>query len=109
MINAIIVNALKTLGIPTSLLKYTGTSTSYVVFQTFEQGESYSEDEEEITGHYILMNLFTKGDNTTLIASIKTLMKNAGFKRQDEHDQWEDDTQIYNHIFNFYYEETLLN
>ena len=103
-----IINTLKWIGIPVSLLKYTGTSASYAVFQSYLiKGESYSEDEEETTGHYILMNLFTKGNNTILIANILALMKAAGFKRKDEHDQWEEDTLLYNHIFNFYYEETL--
>jgi len=103
-----IINTLKWIGIPVSLLKYTGTSTSYILYQTYLiKGEAFSEDEEETTGHYILMNLFTKGDNTILIASILSLMKEAGFKRQDEHDLWEEDTLLFNHIFEFYYEETL--
>ena len=104
-----IISTLKPIGIPIALLKYTGTSTSYVVYQTYlKHGEAFSEDEEETTGHYILMNLFTKSDNTILIANILTLMKEAGFKRQDEHDLWEKDTLLFNHIFEFYYEETLL-
>jgi len=106
--NGFIINALSSVGVPVELLKYTGTSASYIVFQEYlGQGEAFSEDEEDITGHYLLINLFTKGDNTILITNIKTLMKNAGFKKQDDHDQWEDETKLFNHIFHFYYEESL--
>lgn len=94
---------------PVSLLTYKGTATAYVVFQEYlGQGEGFSEDEEEVTGHYILINLFTKGNSTDLVSQIKTLMKNADFKKQDEHDQYETDTLFFNHVFHFYYSENLI-
>ena len=109
MINATIMNSLKPLNVPVSLLKYSGTNTTYIVFQEYlGQGETFSEDEEETTGHYILINLFTKGDNTSLVEQIKVCMKNNGFKRQNEHDSYEADTAYFNHVFHFFYSENII-
>lgn len=107
-INKLIIDSLKPLNIPIARLKYTGDKTTYIVFQEYlEQGESHSEDTEEITGHYIQINVFSKVDYTSLVADVKTRLISAGFKRQNEYEMYENDTGFYNRILRFYYEEEI--
>lgn len=109
-INEFIINTLSPINVPKSLLIYEGTETTYIVFSEYlQQADSFSEDEEDITSHYIALNLYTKGNNTELVTQIKTLMKNADFKRQSEHDLYEKDTKYFNHVFRFFYSEELLS
>ena len=70
-----------------------------------QQGEGYSEDDEELTGHYIQLNLFSKNDNTTLVKQLKELLISANFKRLNEYEFYESDTCYYNHVFRFFYLE----
>lgn len=107
-INKLIIDTLKPLNIPVSLLKYSGTATTYIVFQEYlQQSEGFSEDDEELTGHYIQLNLFTKGDNTSLVKQIKDSLKVVGLKRTGEYDIYESETGYYNHIFRFFYLEQI--
>jgi hypothetical protein len=108
MINKLIIDSLKPLNIPVSLLKYTGSSDEYIVFQEYlQQSEGFSEDDEELTGHYIQLNLFTKGDNTSLVQQTKELLNNSGFKRQNEYDLFDNETGFYNHVFRYFYLEQI--
>ena len=103
--NQLIINALKTLNIPISFAKYTGTDTTYLIFKVIlEQGEKFSNDEEESTGYYIQLNLFSKSDYSSLVSQIKMLMKSANFKRLSDYDaDFEADTGYFNHVFRFFY------
>lgn len=105
-ISSLIINTLKPLKIPVKLLKYTGKETTYIVFQEYlQQGEGFSEDDVEITGHYILLNLFSKTDYTDLVVQTKSLLEDAGFKRTAEYELYENDTGYYNKILKYYFEE----
>lgn len=107
-INKLIIDTLKPLNVPVSLLKYSGNNTTYIVFQEYlQQGEGFSEDDEELIGHYIQLNLFSKGDNTNLVKQIKELLKNVGFKRLNEYDFYESETSYYDHVFRFFYLEQI--
>lgn len=101
-----ILKPLKSLGVPVSFQTHKGLECTYIVFNEYlNQGEEFSEDDEEITGHYIQINLFSKIDYTNLIKTIKTLMKKAGFKRLAEYDLYDTETRYYNHVFRFFYLE----
>jgi len=105
-INGIIINALKTLGIPVSFQAYKGTATTYATFFIYlAQGEAWSEDTEDITGHYIQLDIWSKGDYTAVVSLAKTLMLAAGFKRTNETDLYEPDTQTYHKGMRFFYAE----
>jgi len=107
-INKLILDTLKPLNVHIARLKYTGSDNTYIVFQEYlEQGEGFSEDEEEITGHYIQVNIFSKTDYTSLVKEVKTRLISVGFKRQSEYEIYENDTGFYNRILRFYYEEEI--
>jgi hypothetical protein len=108
MINKLVMDTLKPSNIPVSILKYSGSATTYITFVEYlQQSEGFSEDDEELIGHYIQLSLYTKVDNTVLAKEIKDLLKAVGFKRQNEYDLYESDTGYYNHVFRFFYLETI--
>jgi hypothetical protein len=107
-VNNLVLSTLNSLSVPVSLLKYTGDETTYVVYQTYlEQGEVFEDDEEKVTGHYILVNVFSQSSYIDLVTEIKSLMKEANFRRTNEHDLFDNDTGYHNHVLKFYYEEEL--
>ncbi|MCT4543488.1 MAG: hypothetical protein N4A63_08100 [Vallitalea sp.] len=104
--NKLIIDTLKPLNVPVSLLKYSGKSNTYITFQEYAQiGDSFSEDIEEITGHYIQLNVFSKIDYSSLVEQVKELLGNVGFKRKNEFDLFESDTGYFNHVIRFFYAE----
>lgn len=105
-ISQLILDTLKPLNVPVAFLKYKGKENTYIIFQEYlQQGEGFSEDMEEITGHYIQLNIFSKGNYNSLVKKVKELLGNAGFKRLNENDLYENDTELRNHIIRFYYSE----
>lgn len=88
--------SLETIGLPVSRLKYLGTAQTYITFFEYsEDVENSSDDEVEIEGHYIQVDLWTKSDFTSYKPLIKLAMKNAGFYFTNGEELYEDDTKIY--------------
>jgi len=107
-INARIIAALATLGIPVSFQTYKGTLTTYATFFIYlAQGEVWSEDVEDITGYYVQLDVWSKGDNTAVVALAKSLMLAAGFNRTNETDLYEIDTLTYHKGMRFFYAEEI--
>lgn len=107
MINKLILDTLKSLGVPVGFQKCSGTESTYITFHEYLQtGEEFEEDDEAFTGHYVQLDVWSKADYTTLASSIKALLKAAGFKRLDEADLYEPDTGIYHKGLKFYYLES---
>lgn len=104
MINSLIIEALKPLGIPVSFQKYNGKESTYITFFNYlEQGEQYADNEEKETGYYIQLDLWSKNDYTELAHNIKDYMKAAGFIRTSAADLFESDTKIYHKVMRFFY------
>lgn len=107
MINKLILDTLKPLGVPVGFQKYSGTESTYITFHEYLQtGEEFEEDDEAFTGHYVQVDVWSKADYTALASSIKVLLKAACFKRLDEADLYEPDTGIYHKGIKFYYLES---
>lgn len=105
-INKLIIDTLKPLNIPTAFVKYTGSATTYITFVEYlQQGQDFSEDDEEMTGHYVQLNVFSKGNYNIIVEQIKELLSAEGFKRLNEYDLYESDTGYYNHVIRFFYLE----
>lgn len=105
-------NLIKTIlaptNIPSSLLTYTGTATTYITFFEYNQrGSLYLEDDEATTTHSIQVDVWSKGNYLTLVDQVKSLMKQAGFTRNSEAEFFEEDTKIFHKVLRFYYEENL--
>lgn len=104
IINKLVIDTLKPLNIPVSFQRYNGTATTYITFfEYLQQGESYADNEEKLTGHYIQVDIWSKNDYSSIVDSVKTNMKNAGFRRTTETEIYENDTQIYHKSLRFFY------
>jgi hypothetical protein len=106
VINKLIMDTLKPLNIPVTFQKYNGKADIYVTFHEYmATGEAYEEDEESLTGHYVQIDVWSKDDYTSLVMKVKELLLNAGFKRLNEIDLYEEDTKIYHKGMKFYFLE----
>jgi len=104
MINSILVKALKPLGVPVSWQTYSGTASTYITFFCYnEQGEAWAENEEIATGYYVQVDLWSKGDDSSLVDQIKSTLELEGFKRTTALDLYESETQIYHKALRFSY------
>ena len=108
MINKLIMDTLKPLKIPVAFQKYSGKAETYITFHEYlAAGEEYEDDEEALTAHYIQVDVWSKGDYTDIVKTIKELLLKAGFKRLNEIDLYEEDTKIYHKGLKFYYLEEM--
>ncbi|WP_040210854.1 hypothetical protein [Clostridium polynesiense] len=106
MINKTIIEILKPLNIPVTFQKYTGKAETYITFHEYlTSGEAYEEDEEALIGHYIQIDIWSKGDYTVIVKEAKEKLRKAGFRRLNESDLYEEDTKIYHKGLKFYYLE----
>ena len=106
MINKLILDTLKPLQVPVSFQKYTGEEATYITFHEYLQdGEGFEDDNEAFTGHYIQVDVWSKGDYTALIDRIRVLMITADFTRLNEADFYEPDTGLYHKGLKFFYLE----
>ncbi len=107
LINKLVIDTLKPLGVPVGFQKYSGQESTYITFHEYLQaGEEFEEDEEAFTGHYLQVDIWSKTDYTTLGGNVKTLLISAGFKRLDEADFYEPDTGLYHKGLKFYFLES---
>lgn len=106
MIDSLLINSLRTLNLPISRLKYTGDKSTFIVFQKYlEQVEGFSDDDEELIGHYYIVNLFTKGDFNEVSKNIKIKLKEVGFNKIYEAENYDNESGYYNKVFRFFYLE----
>lgn len=106
MINKLVIDTLKPLGIPVGFQKYSGKANTYITFHEYlASGEEFEEDQESFTGHYIQVDVWSKADYGILVKNIKVRLLEAGFKRMDEADFYEEDTGIYHKGMRFFYLE----
>lgn len=105
--NSLIIETLTPLKIPVSFRTYTGKETTYITFFTFlEQGEEFADDEEIVTGHYIQIDIFSKGNYTDIAKQAEQLLKAKGFKKRSHFDApYEKDTGFYHKVLRYLYEE----
>jgi len=109
MIDELIPNILASLNLPIKFQTYGGVATTYITFFTYlKQGESFSEDTEELSGNYIQVDIWSKERNVTLYEQVKTLIIEAQFKRTDEVELYESDTKIYHKGIRFFYSEEII-
>jgi hypothetical protein len=107
LIHKKVTDALSSLQVPVVFQRYSGSEDAYITFHEYLQnGEGFEEDEEALTGHHIQVDVWSKSDYSQLVSSVKSLMKEAGFKRLDEADLYEKDTGIYHKGLRYYYLET---
>ena len=107
MINKLIMDTLQPLQVPVSFQKYSGQESTYITFHEYLQdGEEYEDDGEAFTGHYIQVDVWSKGDYTALADRIRVLLVTVDFTRLNEADFYESDTGLYHKGMKFYYLES---
>lgn len=106
LINKLIIDTLKPTSVPVNLHRYRGKTQEYITFHEYlASGEEYEDDDERLTSHFIQVDIWSKGDYVELVNKVKELLIGVGFKRIDEVDLYEEDTEIYHKGMRFYYLE----
>ena len=106
LINKVIIEALRPLKIPVSFQKYSGRSIEYITFhEYFQNGEEYEDDDESLTGHYVQVDVWSKGDYSNLVIQVKRLLSKKNFIRINEIDLYEEENRLYHKGLKFYYLE----
>ena len=101
-INQDVMEALKDTGVPVSFQTYTGTADAYITFFTYlDKPEQHADDKETITGHYVQVDVWSKGDYTDLVNAVHKRMLAAGFIKQSFYDLYEQDLKIYHKAMRF--------
>ncbi|MEW8997901.1 MAG: hypothetical protein AB2462_08865 [Thermoanaerobacter sp.] len=102
-INQLVMDALKGLGVPVGF-QTAPTADTYITFFCYlETGELYSDDMQQATGYYIQVDVWSKGNYTSLVEQVKLAMVNAGFSFLSAYDLYESDTATYHKVLRFYY------
>lgn len=101
--------ALSGLNVPVTFQEYTGDAETYITFFEYnEQAEEYSEDDLEIQGHDIQVDIWSKSNYKILEQQVKTAMKSNGFLYTNGQDLYESETKIYHKGLRFYKPEYLV-
>ncbi|RSL32667.1 hypothetical protein D7Z54_14555 [Salibacterium salarium] len=95
-------SVLSNLSVPVRRLTFSGSETTYITFFDYNENEAQSADDEETaTYEFVQVDVWSKGDYTQLVKDVKTAMKAAGFKRRDEQEFYEDDTELFHKAIRF--------
>jgi hypothetical protein len=103
-LNKLIIDTLKPIGVPVAFQTYSGTATTYITFFEYNQFSALNaDDEEQQTAHFIQVDVWSKGDYTSIVQQVKDRLKEAGFRRTTETDLYEPETKIYHKVLRFSY------
>lgn len=103
-INKLIKDTLKPLNIPVKPHTYTGDESTYITFfEYLEQGEDFADDKEEVTGHYIQVDVWSKGNALKVSKEVKKKLIEVGFTRRSEFEDYEPDTKLFRRCIRFFY------
>ncbi|WP_350343224.1 hypothetical protein PRVXT_002514 [Proteinivorax tanatarense] len=104
--NKTILSALSSLRAPVAFQTYSGNAETYITFFTYlDKTEIYADDDELITGQYIQLDIWSKGDYTELVKEVHKNMKEAGFIKLNFYDLYEKDLKIYHKVMRYKKEE----
>lgn len=105
MENQFIMDTLAPTNIPIEYQDYTGSGSQYIRFFYLPQVDFQADDDERYNVIYVQVDYFTIGNPNPIAKQIKKLMKQAGFKKNHEHEDYETDTKLFHYILRFYYIE----
>jgi hypothetical protein len=97
---------LKTIGLPTVKMSYSGDATSYITYFIYnEYGEAFAENKEIATTYSVQVDIYTDGDFTNLYNQVLSLMTEAGFYRTYATEINETDIRLKHKLVRFQYTE----
>lgn len=101
-INQEVLSALAGVGVPVTFQTYSGKVDPYITFFTYlEKSEQHADDQEITTGHYVQLDIWTKGDYTELATTVHGLMKQAGFRKINFYDLYEKDPKLHHKVMRY--------
>jgi hypothetical protein len=104
-INGDIIAALSDIGVPVQFQHYSGDADPYITFFTYlDKPEQHADDRETITGYYVQVDIWSKGDYTELVKTVYERLASAGFRKQNFYDLYEEDLKIYHKVMRFFKE-----
>lgn len=84
---------------------YKGTSTTWVVALVYNvQGTAWEDDVETATRYSVVVNVFSKSDNASVVEEVKTRMLANGCTRVSENDFFDTATGYIQTTINFQFE-----
>lgn len=102
MINKIVIRALEDVRVSVTFQTYKGKEDTYITFFTYlDKSEQYADDEELITGYYVQIDVWSKGDYTDLVNKVHNRMKKVGFIKLNFYDMYENDLKIYHKVMRY--------
>jgi uncharacterized radical SAM superfamily Fe-S cluster-containing enzyme len=102
--NQLVIETLKPLGVPVAFQKYKGTETTYISFSFYNEiPKLHADDVEKATGYYVQIDVWSKGDYSSLVDQVKTAMTASGFRKTSAADLYEKDTEMYHKAIRFSY------
>lgn len=106
-LNKLIIDTLEPLGIPVGFQKLDFDQeklhpTTYITFFEYNQRSALDADDTETQTRYsIQIDVWSKGDYTSLVQQIKDSLSGQGFRRTFENELYESDTKIYHKVIRF--------
>jgi hypothetical protein len=106
-LNKLILNTLKPLGIPIGFHTLDSEQeklhpTTYITFFEYNQNSALNADDMETkTKQSVQIDVWSKGDYTSLVQQIKDSLLDQGFRRTTENELYEPDTKIYHKVIRF--------
>lgn len=100
-INSLIINTLSPIA-PIGFHQYTGSSSTYMTFFTYNQrGGLIADDDEQTTVYSVQLDIFGKGNIETIAKEVKQALKPYGFKRTSETEMFNTTTKVYRKLLSF--------
>lgn len=101
-INSMVVSALNGLGVPVTFQIYDGKEPTYITFFEYNQFGSFNaDDDEQLTAHFIQVDVWSDGDYSDLVDQVKEAMKQIGFMRTSEVDVYQNDIGYFHKALRF--------
>lgn len=87
---------------PIAYQKYTGSESEYIRFFYLPQSDVSADDDEVYNTIFVQVDVFTPYDPRAIAGQVKSLMKQAGFKKNFEHELFEEDNNLFHYILRFW-------
>lgn len=100
--NKLIIDTLSQTGLPVAYQTYRGDEDDFIRFFYLPNVDYEADDDEIYTTRYVQVDIFTPGNPKSYAKQVKDLMKEQGFKKNFEHEVYDEDEKTFHYIFRFY-------
>lgn len=109
-INEFIISTLAAANVPVIFHVYTGAETTYITFfEIVDVPKLHAENKLKSTQTSIQVDVWSKGNYESLVATVKSLMGEAGFLYSGGRGFYEPDTKIYHYALTYNYKNKVEN